>query len=140
MPAGHQEAIASVGFSAVDKFLLVWDEVFWDDTDFLVYSPERRDVFNWFLNVDSLVPGTPALMTFAYADEARALEAQSDDEVVALAMAHLRDMYGEDVPDPVAMRRSAWVNDPFTLGAYSFTSTDTQMAHFDVLALSLIHI
>jgi len=134
LPDEHREAIEGVGFNAVDKFLFVWDEVFWDDTDFLVYSPERRDVFNWFLNVDSLVPGTPALMTFAYADEARTSETASDDEVVALAMAHLRDMYGDGVPDPVAMRRSAWANDPFTLGSYSFTSAGTSMDHFDVLA------
>ncbi|MFN8023729.1 MAG: FAD-dependent oxidoreductase [Acidimicrobiales bacterium] len=134
LPGSHLEAIEGVGFSAVDKFLLVWDEVFWNDTDFLVYSPERRDVFNWFLNVDSLVPGTPALMTFSYAHEARESETASDDEIVALAMTHLRDMYGDDVPDPVAMRRSAWANDPFTLGSYSFTSVDTRMDHFDVLA------
>lgn len=134
LPDAHVEAIAGIGFNAVDKFLLVWDTTFWADTDFLVYTPSRRDVFNWFLNVNSLRTGANALMTFAYADEARALEAMSDDDVVDLAMTHLRDMYGPDVPAPTAMRRSAWVADPFTRGSYSFTSVDTRMEHFEVLA------
>lgn len=134
LPAGHLDAIDGIGFNAVDKFLFVWDETFWDDTDFVVYTPTRRDVFNWFLDVNSLHPGSNALMTFAYADEARMLETLPDDEVITLAMSHLRDMYGGDVPAPVAMRRSAWASDPFTRGAYSFTSIDTSMEHFDVLA------
>jgi monoamine oxidase len=134
LPDEHLDAIAGIGFNAVDKFLLVWDETFWDDTDFLVYTPERRDVFNWFLNVNSLRPDANALMTFAYADEARALEAMTDDEVIALALSHLRAMYGPDVPAPTAMRRSAWVADPHTRGSYSFTSVDTRMEHFEILA------
>ncbi len=134
LPDEHLEAIDSVGFSAVDKFLLVWDDTFWDDTDYLVYTPARRDVFNWFLNVNSLQPGANALMTFAYADEARASEERTDDEIVALVMQHLRDMYGPDIPAPTAIRRSAWATDPYTLGAYSFTSVDTRMEHFDLLA------
>ena len=137
LPDPVLDAVDGVGFSAVDKFLFVWEDTFWDATDYLVYTPERRDVFNWFLNMDSLHPGSHALMTFAYADEARATGAMSDAEVVELAMTHLRDMYGPDVPLPMAMRRSAWVNYPYTRGAYSFTSVDTDMAYFDELAAPL---
>ena len=128
------DAIESVGFNAVNKFLFVFDETFWDDSGYLVYTPTRRDVFNWFANVNALQPGANALMTFAYADEARASESRTDDEIIGLVMQHLRDMYGAGIPDPIEMRRSAWVNDPFTGGAYSFTSVTTRMEHFDVLA------
>lgn len=134
LPASHRDAIAGIGFSAVEKFLLVWDETFWDDTDFLVYAAARRDVGNWFLNVDSLRPGAHALMTFAYADEARASAGWSDEEVVDLALVHLRAMYGPDVPPPRALRRSGWTTDPFTRGAYSFPAVGTRMAHFDDVA------
>lgn len=134
LPADTRTAIAAVGFGAVDKFLFVWDDTFWDDTDYLVYTPSRQDLFNWFLNVNSLHPGSHALMTFAYADEALASEALTDGEITDLAMRYLRDMYGPNVPNPTAMRRSAWATDPFTLGAYSFTSIDTRMEHFDRLA------
>jgi monoamine oxidase len=134
LPEPHLTAIEGIGFNAVDKFLFTWDETFWDDVDFLVYTPTRRDIFNWFANVNSLVPGSNALMTFAFADEARASETASDEELIDLALAHLRDMYGDDVPPPTAMLRSRWATDPFTLGAYSFTAITTEMDHFDQIA------
>lgn len=134
LPERLRTAIDSIGFSAVDKFLFVWPESFWDEVDFLVYTAEVRDVFNWFVNIDRLRPDTHALMTFAYANEARRLEAMTDADVTALAMTHLRDMYGPDVPEPNAMRRSTWVNDPLARGAYSFASVTTKMAHFDAFS------
>ncbi|MGF1596023.1 MAG: FAD-dependent oxidoreductase [Acidimicrobiales bacterium] len=134
LPSGHLAAIDGIGFNAVNKFLFAWDETFWDDVDFIVYTPTRRDMFNWFANVNRLEPGANALMTFAYADEARASETSSDEEIIELAMTHLRDIYGDDVPVPTAMLRSAWATDPFTLGAYSFTSVTTEMEHFDRIA------
>ena len=136
LPAAKQNAIASVGFNAVDKFLFVWNDTFWDDTDFLVYTSSRPDLFNYFVNMNALRPRSNALMTFAFAAEARASESRSDREMTALVTAHLRDMYGPAVPEPAALRRSAWATDPFTLGSYSFTSVGTRMQHFDELAAS----
>lgn len=134
LPDAHRTAIDGIGFNAVDKFLFTWDETFWDDVDFLVHTTERRDIFNWFANVNSLVPGANALMTFAFAEEARASETATDADLIALLMTHLRDMYGDDVPPPTAMLRSRWATDPFTSGSYSFTATTTEMAHFDQVA------
>lgn len=134
LPPKHLAAIDGIGFNAVNKFLLVWDQTFWDDNDVLVYTPSRGDVFNWFVNVNALHPEAHALMTFAYGDEARAAEEASDAAVLELAMTHLRDMYGDDVPEPKAMLRSRWVGDPWTRGAYSFTSVTTEMGHFDDIA------
>ena len=130
----RRRAIDGIGFSSVEKFLFVWDEPFWDDTDVIVATPERSDLFAYFVNGAAIAPGAAALITFAYADEARASETRSDDEMVELLMAHLTDIYGPDTPRPTAMRRTSWGTDPFTLGAYSFPSVTTEMAHFDELA------
>ncbi|MEX1104881.1 MAG: NAD(P)/FAD-dependent oxidoreductase, partial [Ilumatobacteraceae bacterium] len=134
LPAATVEAIDAVGFGNADKFLFMWDEPFWDDTDLIVYTPDRLDVFAYIVNLDALVPGSAALITFAYADEALASESRTDDEMIELMMVHLRDVYGPDTPQPRAMRRSAWGVDPFTRGSYSFPSTTTEMRHFDQLA------
>jgi monoamine oxidase len=134
LPDQHLAAIDGIGFNAVEKFLFVWEDTFWDDSDFLVYTPTRRDVCNWFVNVNALVDGSHALMTFAYADEARAAATATDATMTALAMTHLRAMYGADVPEPIAMRRSRWVGDPFTRGGYSYTAITTSMEHFDTVA------
>ena len=132
--AARRTAIDGIGFNRVDKFLFVWDEAFWDGTDVIVYTPERSDLFAYFINGDVLAPGSAALITFAYADEARAGEGRGDDETIELLMAHLTDIYGPDIPRPREMRRTSWGTDPFTRGAYSFPSATTEMEHFDELA------
>lgn len=134
LTATRRAAIDGLGFNRVEKFLFVWDEAFWDDTDVLLLTPVRSDVFSYFVNGEALVPGSAALITFAYADEARASERRSDDEMIDLLMAHLTDMYGPDLERPRAMRRTLWGADPFTRGAYSFPSVTTEMAFFDEVA------
>ena len=134
LPQAKVDAIQGVGFSAVAKFLFVWDDPFWDDHEFIAYTATRPDIFNYFVNVEALHPGSAALMTFAYADEARASEDAEDAELVALVTEHLRAIYGAEVPEPHTMLRSRWVSAPFTQGAYSFTAVGTEMAHFDALA------
>ena len=76
-------------------------------------------------------------MTFAYADEARATEKQSDAEVISLIMAHLKDIYGSSIPQPKNMLRTKWGSNPNAYGAYSFTAIETEMSHFDDLAASV---
>ncbi len=137
LPADRAAAIAAVGFNAVEKFLFVWDDTFWDDTDFLLLTAQRRDVFTFFVNLNALRPGANALMTFAYGAEARASGTESDEALIELVTANLRRMYGPEVPVPVAMRRSSWSTDPFTFGSYSFTAVETRLEHFDELARSL---
>jgi monoamine oxidase len=134
LPQAHLDAIDAIGFNAINKFLFVWDQPFWEDTDYVGYTGSSTDLFSWFLNVNALHPGSNALMTFAYADQARAIESRSDAEVVALVMANLRDMYGSQIPDPSAWRRTAWTTDPNTRGAYSFAAAGMTMDDFDTVA------
>jgi monoamine oxidase len=127
-------AIERVGFSAVNKVGLVWDKRFWDEEQFIAYASEVDDQFNYFVNFDAFTPGTNALMTFAYADAARATERMSDTVLRDGVMANLRAIYGDDSPDPTALQRTRWVRDPFSRGAYSFTAVDTVPEDFEALA------
>lgn len=137
LPPPKRSAIDAVGFNAVEKFLFQWEEVFWDDTDFLAFASDRPHIFAFFVNIDRLVAGASALMTFAYGQGARAGSSIGDSQLVELVTANLRSMYGDDVPPPNAMLRSNWTVDPYTLGGYSFTAVGTQMSHFDDLAAAV---
>ncbi len=64
----------------------------------------------------------------------RASESESDEALIELAMVIYETVYGVDIPEPIAMVRSAWVSDPYIRGAYSFAATTTEMAHFDQFA------
>lgn len=43
LPEHKQTAIHNVGMNCVNKFLLIWDKVFWDDVHYISYTPEQRD-------------------------------------------------------------------------------------------------
>jgi monoamine oxidase len=134
LPTDKQTAIEKVGMNCVNKFLLTWDKAFWDDEQYLVYTPEAKDKFNYFVNVKKIHPTANALMTFAYADYGRQTETMSDLQITNEIMAHLRDMYGSSTPNPTKVLRTKWATNENAYGAYSFTAVGTEMRHFEDLA------
>ncbi len=134
LPTEKLTAIDKVGMNCVNKFLLTWETAFWDDVQYISYTPEKRDKFNYFVNVKKFHPNVNALMTFAYAEYGRETEKMSDAEVVQEIMTHLRDLYGMGIPNPTNLLRTKWDSNPYSFGAYSFTAVGTEMAHFESLA------
>ncbi len=93
LPAGHLEAIDRLGFGLVDKVVLVFNEVFWDDmAHFVGHVPERRGYFVDWINYLPLV-GREMLVAANSGSVARALEDLSQEEVIDQAMAALAAMY-----------------------------------------------
>ena len=134
LPNAKQNAIEKVGMNCVNKFLLTWDVAFWDDEQYIGYTPEIRDKFNYFVNVKKFHPSVNALMTFAYADYARHTETLTDSQIIDEIMEHLRDIYGSAIPNPTHMIRTKWNTNENSFGAYSYTAIGTQMQHFEDLA------
>ena len=137
LPSNKLNAIEKVGMGCVNKFVLTWETSFWDDTQYIAYTPEAKDKFNYFLNINKFSPNANALMTFAYADYARLTETMSDSQVISEIMAHLRDIYGTDIPEPTQMLRTKWGTNSNAFGAYSFTAVETKMTHFNDLAADI---
>lgn len=134
LSANKQSAIQKIGMSCVNKFLLSWDTAFWDDVQYISYTPEARDKFNYFVNVKKFHPTVNALMTFAYADYARSTETMSEPQVINEIMAHLRDIYGNNIPNPRNLLRTKWGSNENSYGAYSYTEVGTEMQYFNDLA------
>jgi monoamine oxidase len=134
LPSTKKEAIQKVGMSCVNKFLLTWDKAFWDDVQYIAYTPETRDKFNYFVNVKKFHPSVNALITFAYADYARKTETMTDTQIIDEIMTHLRDIYGNNIPMPTKMLRTKWQSNENAYGAYSYTAVGTEMEHFEELA------
>ncbi|HMP29170.1 MAG TPA: NAD(P)/FAD-dependent oxidoreductase, partial [Saprospiraceae bacterium] len=137
LPALKETAIQKLGMNCVNKFLLTWDNAFWDNEQYIAYTPEIRDKFNYFVNVKKYNPSVNALMTFAYADYARQTEKMSDAQVIEEIMSHLKDIYGNSIPNPKRMLRTKWQSNENTFGAYSYTAIASEMRHFDDLAQEL---
>jgi monoamine oxidase len=137
LPAAKQNAIQKIGMNCVNKFLLIWDTAFWDDVQYISYTPEIKDKFNYFVNVQKFQPSVNALMTFAYAESARLTEAMTDAQVIQEIMLHLKDMYGNSIPEPTKFLRTQWNRNENAFGAYSYTAVGTEMQHFDDLATAI---
>lgn len=134
LPTAKQTAIQKIGMNCVNKFLLTWNTAFWDDEQYICYTPETKDKFNYFVNVKKFHPSVNALMTFAYADNARLTETMTDSQIIDDIMLHLRDIYGNSIPNPTNLIRTKWQTNENSFGAYSFTQVGTEMQHFEDLA------
>lgn len=122
LPNSITEAISGLQMGSVNKFLCVWDEVFWDnDLNYIGYTPETKGKFNYFLNASKFVEAN-ALMTFSFGNYSKEIETLSDAEVQEEVMKHLRSIYGANIPEPMQMLRTKWVSDPYTFGSYSFAT------------------
>lgn len=134
LPSPKQTAIQKIGMGCVNKFLLTWNTAFWDDVQYITYTPEIKDKFNYFVNLKKVSPAANALMTFAYANYARQTETMTDAQVIDEIMSHLKDIYGNKIPNPTNMLRTKWQSNENSFGAYSYTAIGTEMQHFDDLA------
>ncbi|MCU0327812.1 MAG: FAD-dependent oxidoreductase [Chitinophagales bacterium] len=138
LPPFKKEAIQKVGINCVNKFLVTFDRIFWDDEQYIAYTPEIRDKFNYFVNLNKINPNLKALMTFAYADYARLTESKSDAEIISEIMTHLKAIYGNSIPNPTNLLRTKWNSNEFSYGSYSFTAKETEIKHFQNLGQHLL--
>jgi monoamine oxidase len=86
------------------------------------------------VNINKNNPSVNALMTFAYADYARLTETMTDAQIIDEIMIHLKDIYGNSIPNPTNMLRTKWQTNENSFGAYSYTAVGTEMQHFNDLA------
>ena len=137
LPEYKITAIQTVPLNCINKFLLLWDECFWDDEFYISYTPERTDIFNYFVNLKHHLPHLNALITYAYADEAIYTETLTDEQVLEHIMKHLRDIYGPETPAPKTMYRTFWNSDENAYGVYTYPGLGSSPKFFDDLAKSV---
>lgn len=127
LPAAHAEAIDSLRMGLLNKLYLRFDTPFWRetaDTDWIeVVQPPGATAPTWAQWVNLHRPlKQNILLGFTAADAALALEGLSDAALVADAVARLKAVFGAAIPQPVAFVATRWMQDPWTLGAYSFNA------------------
>jgi len=144
LPAWKQEAIEKLGFGDLNKLVLQFDHVFWDDSvDFFGVTPpggdstteeNRGECFMfWNLHRFSKAPILAALIS---GKAARAFEGASPKRLTQKAMAALRAVHpGKTIPDPIAITTSQWASEEYSKGSYSFIAVQGSAKEYDQLAL-----
>jgi len=131
LPDNLQSSISALMMGTVNKYLCIWDEVFWDnDLQYIGYTPQEKGKFNYFLNVKKFADAN-GLMTFTFGDYSRQAEGKSDAEIIAEIMDHLKTIYGDDIPEPTTLLRTRWNEDPWTYGSYSFVARGARSSDFE---------
>ncbi|KXZ47550.1 hypothetical protein GPECTOR_34g709 [Gonium pectorale] len=136
--AAKAAAIRGLGTAVYNKVIMLFDpaDVFWDATTFIYRVPAPQEMGRWsyFLNLHT-VTGAPVLVAFNLGEAAAALEALSDQDTVAGAMAALEGLYG-----PARVRRprqaivTRWGSDPHSRMSYTYVPAGLTTAAFDDLA------
>ncbi|MEK9164377.1 MAG: FAD-dependent oxidoreductase, partial [Chloroflexota bacterium] len=119
----------------LNKVYLRFAAAFWaeDDTDWIGYIPEKKGEWGEYLNIYHYT-GQPILLCFNAGEYGLAIEKLSDGEIVAAAMKTLRQMYGDDIPEPEAWLITRWGSDPFAYGSYSHAAPGATEDDFAALA------
>jgi monoamine oxidase len=134
LPDAQQAAVDSLGMGVLNKIFLQFDEVFWDDTvDWIgIVPPDGLDPWVDWVTIGR-ADDVPVLLGFAAGDFGRRVDALSDEEAVASALATLRSAY-PDAPEPVDALVTRWGADEFARGSYSFAAVGSDPSMRDDLA------
>ncbi|MBA0710997.1 hypothetical protein Golax_010235, partial [Gossypium laxum] len=137
LPQWKHSSIQQLGFGVLNKVVLEFPEVFWDDTvDYFGVTAEETDSRGhcfMFWNVRKTV-GAPVLIALVAGKAAMDGQTMSSSDHVNHAVLILRKLFGEaSVPDPVASVVTDWGRDPFSYGAYSYVAIGASGEDYDML-------
>ncbi len=133
--ASYKRAINGIGFGNQIRIFMFWDsedDIFWPQSPdvFLdATSALESDLQIKYYNPTSLHNATKpyifAVLRSPEAFEIEKLYANSDptkyeEEIMEIAMAPLRRLFGDDVPNPTVAVANKWNTDKYSYGTYSF--------------------
>ena len=137
LPQWKHSSIQRLGFGVLNKVILEFPEVFWDDSvDYFGATSEQQDwrgLCFMFWNLKKTV-GAPVLIALVVGKAAIDHQDLSASDHVNHALLVLRKLFGEtSVPDPVASVVTNWGKDPFSYGAYSYVAVGASGEDYDIL-------
>lgn len=134
LPERTTSALGRIGNGNVTKVALKFDAPHWpEDVQYFGLMTEEKGRWNYFLNYRTFSKHN-ILLGLSVGAHAGRVEALPDAAVAADIMRAVRAMFGENVPDPEAMRVTRWSREPHFRGAYSFARKGARPEDFDGLA------
>lgn len=127
------DAIEKLGAGVTNKVVLIFEKPFWDTKiQYFGYCNPTRGMYPYFMNCDTFVTGTHALMAFAFGAYALKMEQQSDAQIQVDIMLILRKIFGQNIPEPKQILISRWSDDEFSRGAYTYAKQGSVPTDFSV--------
>lgn len=134
LPERKLSAIGRIGVGTLAKVRLQFDRMFWPDTTYVFGMPRGAGEGCTVAVNKGAIDGCPELILLIGGETGRQVEAMTEQEARTWAMNQVRAAFGPGVPDPVAIQLTAWTNDPFARGSYSYIAVGCQPADLATLA------
>ncbi|MEX0346563.1 MAG: flavin monoamine oxidase family protein [Rhizobiaceae bacterium] len=132
LPSDIQAAIDNVGFGAVTKIAMKFDEPFWDlDTQYFGVMTKPMGRWNYWMNYRKFSDQN-ILLGLSFGQYAPVADKMTDAEMTQDAMDVLRSVWGNAVGKPSAIVRTGWTTDPHFRGAYSYPQAGGTIAQFEI--------
>jgi len=124
LPPVFESALGMSAMGLLNKSILCFDEPFWHVESSILavitsMHEHPRGYCPWFFNLFKS-HRQPILVLFHGGEYAEQLEAKSDEELTAEAMAVLSKMYPQVVRPPRQVKHTRWKSDHFSRGSYSY--------------------
>ena len=119
-------AIDRIGFGYYEKVILLWDQTWWNFTNFYFFRPSSQATEYRFWATANEWKGRPSITCFLSGRAVSSLNwAQSRDEIVNQVRGTLQNMFPNLlIPAPTEVYMSDWNEDPFSRGSYAYISVN----------------
>lgn len=134
LPEPHARILEHLRMNVFEKVVLRFPARFWDADVYAIR--QQGDEGRWWHSWYDLtrLDGVATLLTFAAGPAARGIRGRPEGEVVGSVLAQLRRLYGDRVERPTSVHITAWQDDPFARGAYSYLTPGSAPEDQDALA------
>lgn len=135
LPEWKQQAILRLGFGNLNKVVLCFDRIFWDQNNNLFGHVGSTTASRGELFLFWSISQSPVLLALVAGQSAAIMENVSDDVIVGRCIAVLKGIFGNtSVPQPKETVVTRWRTDPWARGSYSFVSVGSSGSDYDLLA------
>ena len=124
LPRWKLYAIDRIGFGIHEKVFLLWNQVWWNTSDFsFVRTSSEPTEFRYWASSNKW-NNTPVI-TCIFAGKAASKLKDNRDEVIEEIRSTLQKMFPNiTIPAPVESYMTNWKNDSFSFGSYSYISLE----------------
>jgi len=137
LPDEKLTAIDSLGIGTMNKVFLRFGENFWNkDGYFFQYlKQDSSKIIEFFSPTPT---GTSNVIVAVFAgQQARTIEKMEDSNLLKLVMDDLREMFGNDIPQPLEMQKTTWHTNKYSLGSYPHLKPGSDLSACDSIASPL---
>jgi monoamine oxidase len=127
-------ALQSLQMGTMNKIFLKFPETFWQEDAYFLELLKSN-----YSNVIEFFSPSPTgeeniLVAVLSGFHAKTIELMSEDDVRELVMNDLKKMFGNDIPQPIAIYRTSWHTNALSLGCYPHLIPGANLSVCDTIA------